>query len=91
MPLALDIGTIDIQDKEVVKFIQNRSIDEIKTMITDFLNREVKSTSIPSSHSKGKWAKVADEMRGTLSDDTVDYLQECSQEIRSGFEFRELK
>jgi len=38
MQLALDIGTINIQNHEVAKFIQNKSIDEIKKMFTDFLN-----------------------------------------------------
>lgn len=90
MQLALDIGTINIQNQEVAKFIQNKSIDEIKNMITDFLNTQAKIIS-NKSPKKGKWAKVADEMRGTMSDSTVDYLKECSQEIRSGFELRELK
>jgi hypothetical protein len=33
MQVALNIGTINIHDKEVAKFIQNKSIDEIKSMI----------------------------------------------------------
>ena len=30
----------------------------------------------------GKWKKVADEMRGTMSKETVEYLKKCSDEIR---------
>jgi len=30
----------------------------------------------------GKWEKVADEMRGTMSKETVGYLKKCSDEIR---------
>jgi len=30
----------------------------------------------------GKWKKVADEMRGTMSKETVAYLKKCSDEIR---------
>ena len=45
MQLALNIGTINIQNQEVAKFIQNKSIDEIKSMITDFLNNQVKIIS----------------------------------------------
>jgi hypothetical protein len=89
MQLSLDIGTINIKNQEVARFVQNKSIDEIKAMITDFLSTQAKSTSTKSLQTKGKWAKVADEMRGTLSDDTVEYLKDCSQEIRSGFELRE--
>lgn len=91
MQLALDIGTINIQNQEVAKFIQNKSIDEIKNMIIDFLNSQADIISNKSPKKRGKWAKVADEMRGTMSNSTVDYLKECSQEIRSGFELREFK
>jgi hypothetical protein len=91
MQLALDIGTINIKNQEVAKFIQNKSIDEIKNMITDFLNNQVKIISNTPTRKKGKWAKVADEMRGTMSPSTVEYLKECSQEVRSGFELRDLK
>ena len=31
---------------------------------------------------EGKWKKVADEMRGTMSKETVKYLKKCSDEIR---------
>ena len=41
MQLSLNIGTIYIQDQEIVKFIQNKSIDEIKKMFIDFLNEQV--------------------------------------------------
>lgn len=91
MQLALEIGTIDIQNQEVAKFIQNKSIDEIRSMIIDFLNAQANNDSTKMLSKKGKWAKVADEMRGTMSDSTVNYLKECSQEVRSGFEFRALK
>ena len=91
MQVALNLGTINITNQEVVKFIQNGSIDEIKSMITDFLNNQVNLVSNKPTKKKGKWAKVADEMRGTMSSDTVDYLKNCSQEIRSGFELRDYK
>ena len=91
MQVALNIGTINIQNQEVAKFIQNKSIDEIKSMITDFLNSQVKIISNKPTRKKGKWAKVADEMRGTMRPSTVEYLKECSQEVRSGFELRDLK
>lgn len=78
MQIALDIGTINIQNQEVAKFIQNKSIDEIKSIITDFLNNQVKTISNKPIEKKGKWAKVADEMRGTMSQNTVEYLKACS-------------
>ncbi len=91
MQLSLDVGTINIQNQEAANFIENKSIDEVKSMITDFLNNQVKTISPKPSIKKGKWAKVADEMRGTMRSSTVKYLNECSQEVRSGFELRDLK
>ena len=88
MQVALNLGTINITNQEVAKFIQNRSIDEIKSMITDFLTNQANLISTKPTEKKGKWAKVADEMRGTMSTDTVEYLKSCSQEIRSGFELK---
>ncbi len=32
---------------------------------------------IKKAKQKGKWAKVADEMRGVLSKNTAEYLKEC--------------
>lgn len=40
--------------------------------------------------SKSKWAKIADEIRGTLTQDDTKYLQQCSQEMREGFILRDL-
>jgi len=91
MQIALNLGTINITNQEVAKFIQNRSIDEIKSMITDFLNNQVNLISNKPTKKKGKWAKVADKMRGTISSDTVEYLKNCSQEVKSGFELRDYK
>jgi hypothetical protein len=43
MPVALNLGTIDIHDQEVAKFIQNKSLDEIKSMIVELLRNQIKS------------------------------------------------
>ncbi len=39
---------------------------------------------------KVKWAKVAKKIKGTMSESTSKYLQECSKEVRSGFKLRNL-
>jgi hypothetical protein len=57
MQVALDIGTINIQNQEVAKFIQNKSIDEIKNMFTDFLNNQVKIISKKPIRKKGNTIK----------------------------------
>jgi hypothetical protein len=39
--MALDMGTINIYNKEVANFIENRTIDELKSLFIDFLTKEV--------------------------------------------------
>jgi len=89
MQLSLDIGTINIQNQEVAKFIQNKSIDEIKKMITDFLNNQVK-ISQKATKPKGKWGAFADRMSGLTTPEITEHIQKTSLEMRDGFEFREL-
>ena len=92
MALSLDIGTITIRDENAVHFIQGKTLTEIKSIIVDMLTTS-HVPSVPHGHStaRGKWAGVADQMRGTLSHETVQYLNECSHEVREGFALRDLK
>jgi len=89
MQVALNLGTINITNKEVAKFIQNKSIDEIKSMITDFLNNQVK-TSQKTSKQKGKWGAFADRMSGLTTPEITEHIQKTSLEMRDGFEFRDV-
>ena len=89
MQLALDIGTINIQNQEVAKFIQNKSIDEIKKMFTDFLNHQVNSSQ-KTTKPKGKWGAFADRMSGLTTPEITEHIQKTSLDMRDGFEFREL-
>jgi hypothetical protein len=41
MKVVLEIGTIDIRDKELARFIQSTNIDEIKSMIVDLLKKQI--------------------------------------------------
>lgn len=77
---------IDTNDKSAIedikRFIVNKFhfqvqvVDDVKTLKTE---------------PKSKWAKVAEEMRGTMTKEDVEYLQACSKEFREGFELREYK
>ncbi len=92
MALSLDIGTITIRDENAVHFIQGKTLTEIKSIIVDMLTTpHVQSAFRGHSDARGKWAEVADQMRGTLSHETVEYLNECSHEVREGFALRDLK
>jgi len=49
----------------------------------DEVTKTLTATSIKTKdNSDGKWKKVADKMRGTMSKETVEYLKKCSNEIR---------
>jgi len=88
MQVALNLGTININDKEVVKFIQNKSIDEIKSMIVELLKSQIKTTT--PQKPKGKWGAFTDRMSGLTTPKITEHIQKTSLEMRDGFEFREL-
>jgi len=41
MQVSLNLGTININDQEVVRFIQNKNIDEIKALFVNFLKNQI--------------------------------------------------
>jgi len=41
MQIALNFGTININDQEVARFIQNKNIDEIKALFVNFLKNQI--------------------------------------------------
>lgn len=88
MPISLNLGTININDQEVVKLIQNKSIDEIKYMIVELLKSQIK-TDLPKK-TKGKWGAFADRMSGLTTPEITEHIEKTSLEIRSGFELRTL-
>ena len=88
MQVALNLGTININDQEVAKFIQNKSIDEIKSMIVELLKSQIKIDT--PQKPKGKWGAFADRMSGLTTPEITEHIQKTSLEMRDGFEFREL-
>ena len=52
MPIALDMGVINIQNQEVANFIQTKSIDEIKLLFLNFLTKEIKKENIEKDFQK---------------------------------------
>ena len=41
MQVALNLGTININDQEVARFIQNKNIDEMKALFVNFLKNQI--------------------------------------------------
>jgi hypothetical protein len=43
--MALNLGTIDINDQEIARFIQTQNIDEIKALFVRFLKNQIAPNS----------------------------------------------
>jgi uncharacterized protein YehS (DUF1456 family) len=87
MQIALDIGTINIQNQDIAKFIQNKSIEEIKALFLNFLTKEIEIVQSKPQH---KWAEFGEKMNGLINQETAKELKESSKEFREGFSFRDL-
>ena len=87
MQVALNIGIINIQNQEIAKFIQNKSIDELKSLFLNFLTKQIETTPKKPQH---KWAEFGDKMSGLINQETADELIASSREFREGFSFRDL-
>jgi len=79
---TIDLGKITIDNSQIVNF----QISDIRESVKKFLENEFINKK--KIEKKGKWAIVAENMRGTLNSEDVTYLKECSQEVRDGFELR---
>ncbi|PID48105.1 MAG: hypothetical protein CR967_01490 [Proteobacteria bacterium] len=62
-------------------------IQQAKNLLVEKLHLKVNIVQEQTAQ-KSKWAKMAEEMRGVLNHDDVEYLQECSREIRDNFEVK---
>ena len=82
MQLALDIGTINIKNQEIARFIQNKSIEEIKSLFIDFLKKEFIKTE---TKEKSKWGEFATKMRGSFTPEMVEHLKKAREEARDNF------
>ena len=81
---TIDLGSVTVKNNQILNF----SIVEIRDSVKKFLEEEFpKRVQVEK---KGKWAHVADKIRGTLTTEDAQYLQECSKEIRDGFELKSL-
>ena len=87
MQVALDMGTINIDNKEVANFIQNKSTDELKILFVNFLTKQLESSPKKPKH---KWTEFGTKMSGLISEKTTDELISSSIEFRENFEFRDL-
>ncbi len=74
--------TIDTNDKTIIEQAKKFFINQLHIQV------EVKEKEIEKQN---KWAKIANEMKGKMSSETAQYLEQCSKEFRSDFSLREYK
>ena len=48
MPVTLNLGAIEIDDQEVVKFLQKQNMDEIRKMFVGFLKSQISPKRSPT-------------------------------------------
>ena len=89
MQVSLNLGTVNIDDQELAKFIKNKNSDELKNIIINLLKKQIKA-DVPKNK-KGKWGKFADRMSGLTTPEITETIQKASKETRNGFELREVK
>ena len=87
MPLTLKIGTIDIQNRDIAHFVQNKSIEEIRELFVNFLKKQ---TEISEDRSGNRWEEFGNKMRGRITEETADSLKKSSREFREGFILRDV-
>lgn len=87
MQVALDMGTINIDNREVANFIQNKSVDELKIIFINLLTKQLENSPKKPKH---KWSEFGMNMSGLINEKTADELIGSSREFRENFEFRDL-
>lgn len=76
MPVSLNLGKIDIYDAEVASFIENKSVDEIKSLLVDLLKNRV-SAKQPSDNdldNRLRSLKVINHQRGKRVREALESL-----------------
>jgi hypothetical protein len=79
--------TVQLTGNDVQKFL-DMAINQFNIQVKIIDNIKMPNLS---KRKKGKWALVAEKMQGTLNPEDVEYLQKCSNEIREGFELRNIE
>lgn len=84
MQVSLDLGKIDITDIEVAKFIQNKSVDEIKMLFLSLLKNQISTTKVPSSDldRRLRSLKVVNPEKGRRVREALDSLNQKLEPFR---------
>ncbi|MFK5975140.1 MAG: hypothetical protein QM493_01410 [Sulfurovum sp.] len=85
MQTSLNLGKIDIYDAEVALFIQNKSVDEIKSLFINLIKKNISTKKHPLDDldSRLKSLKVINPQRGKRVREALDSLNEKLESIKS--------
>ena len=83
MALTLDIGTIDINDKELINFVENRSVDEIKKIFINLLKNNINTTN-DDLDTKLKNLKVINPQKGKRVREALNSLNKKLEPLKNG-------
>jgi len=81
---TLNIGDIIIENSQLAKNIKTYSVEDIKSLFIDFLNREF-LTIQNRVQKKSKWGEFADKIGGSFTPEMVENLKRGREEARENF------
>jgi len=84
MKVALNLGIVDINDKEVARFIQNKNVEEIKALFVNFLKNQVNTHQIGSTlDSRLKNLKVINPEKSKRVREALDSLNKKLKPLKN--------
>ena len=84
MQVALNLGTININDQEVARFIQNKNIDEMKTLFVNFLKNQITTHQTDDSlDSRLKNLKMINPEKSRRVRDALDSLNKKLKPLKN--------
>ena len=89
MAIAIDLGSVTIDNPKISRFVQGKSTEELKVLFLNFLSTKA-SDPTPDTPNH-PWENFAKEMRGVLTPDAAEHLRKTHQEFREDFALRDLE
>ena len=84
MKVALNLGTININDQEVAMFIQNKNMDEIRALFVNFLKKQTVAHQANDSLDKQlKNLKVIHPEKSRRVRETLDSLNKKLEPLKN--------
>jgi len=83
MQVALNLGTININDQEVARFIQNKNVDEIKALFLNFLKNQIGTHQTDTLDNRLKNLKVINPAKSKRVREALDSLNKKLEPLKN--------